>query len=314
MKNYYRSCKAYSLLFVFSLCSHSLSAKEKPANNYHKNFCPFELHGLQVSLDSTPVITIPAAEITYYSAICGGKITHEHHTKIEEKGICWSFTSGKEYKNIKNRKKHISAGSGAADFTCQLIDLNPGTTYYAKAYFKNKKEIFWGNEVIIQTNKAQIGQVMKGGVIAYILQPGNFGYQANAQHGLIASSETKNSFSKWESRPISKPVDGTRYELGTGAENTQLIIIDHGFTGYYAAKICIDYNSGGYTDWFLPSKDELYRIYLNRASIGFFVKDWYWSSTEKHRKAYALNFRDGTGVFQEADKSSKHWVRPVRYF
>ena len=56
-----------------------------------------------------------------------------------------------------------------------------------------------------------------------------------------------------------------------------------------------DYTGGGYTDWYLPSKDELNKLYINRVAIGGFaprfgqilssgmVYDYgysYWSSTE----------------------------------
>ena len=49
------------------------------------------------------------------------------------------------------------------------------------------------------------------------------------------------------------------------------------------------YAGGGYTDWFLPSKDELNLMYTNKATINTtatanggssFSSSWYWSSTE----------------------------------
>ena len=317
MKNYHRPLINAGFVIAFSLCSLFVSANEiwKMNTNYpFGNYTAAQLHGWQFSLDTNSVITFPATEITYHSATCSGKITTEPTTKIIDKGICWSLTSERDNKSIKNKKNYISAGAGAADYACKLIDLNPGTTYYAKAYFINNNDTIWGNEIIIKTIKARIGQELKGGVIAYLLQPGNFGYQANVQHGLIVSPETRNSLSKWESRPLSKPVCGTRYELGTGAENTQIIITNHGLSGYYAAKICYDYKSDGYTDWFLPSKDELYKIYLNRAAIGIFVRGFYWSSTEDGQNVFILNFGNGVGQFGKAKKSARHWVRPVRYF
>jgi hypothetical protein len=36
----------------------------------------------------------------------------------------------------------------------------------------------------------------------------------------------------------------------------------------------------GYSDWYLPSKDELYQICLNRTAIGGIGEGWYWSSTK----------------------------------
>jgi len=46
-----------------------------------------------------------------------------------------------------------------------------------------------------------------------------------------------------------------------------------------AAKFCADLTLDGYSDWYLPSKDELSKLYLNRSAIGGFT-DWYWTSSE----------------------------------
>jgi len=53
----------------------------------------------------------------------------------------------------------------------------------------------------------------------------------------------------------------------------------------YAAKACANYNGGGKTDWFLPSKDELDQIYQNlvkgKSGHGFTAgyTGAYWSSS-----------------------------------
>ena len=65
-----------------------------------------------------------------------------------------------------------------------------------------------------------------------------------------------------------------------------------GYTGG-AAKVCNDYtitvNGIIYSDWFLPSKDELNQMYTNKAAINSaaaansgsnFSDYYYWSSTE----------------------------------
>jgi hypothetical protein len=50
-----------------------------------------------------------------------------------------------------------------------------------------------------------------------------------------------------------------------------------------AVKECNQYKGGGYTDWYLPSKDELNQMYKNlhkNALGGFDNFAFYWSSTE----------------------------------
>ncbi len=46
-----------------------------------------------------------------------------------------------------------------------------------------------------------------------------------------------------------------------------------------AKAACASSPIGGYTDWRLPTKDELMVLYTQRNTIGNFTTDWYWSST-----------------------------------
>ena len=56
--------------------------------------------------------------------------------------------------------------------------------------------------------------------------------------------------------------DATLTDVGSGQANTDKIVATQG-TGSYAAQLCNDLVLGGYSDWFLPSKDELDKMYVN---------------------------------------------------
>ncbi|GHV87145.1 hypothetical protein AGMMS50255_4410 [Spirochaetia bacterium] len=73
-------------------------------------------------------------------------------------------------------------------------------------------------------------------------------------------------------------VDGTKTSVGTGKQNTQFIAKSGGM----AATLCASYQGGGFSDWFLPSKDELNLIYINMVRISHTVdwEDTYWSSSD----------------------------------
>jgi len=78
--------------------------------------------------------------------------------------------------------------------------------------------------------------------------------------------------------------------LGTGAQNTIDIITSCTQIGI-AAKRCNDLVLNGYSDWYLPSKDELDKLYINRNIIGGFTNNVYLSSTEFDTlKAWGQNF------------------------
>lgn len=80
--------------------------------------------------------------------------------------------------------------------------------------------------------------------------------------------------------------DGT--VIGTGKQNTIDIVSQYGAQEPYesktdyAAKLCSDLVSGGYDDWFLPSRGELYLMYTNLIvyGVGDFERSYYWSSSE----------------------------------
>ena len=128
-----------------------------------------------------------------------------------------------------------------------------------------------------------VGQSALGGIIGYILQPGDPGYVSGEQHGFVVASSTQSYNATWGC--VGTVVLGTGTALGTGSNNTTLILNRCGTVGI-AARLCADLVSGGYSDWYLPSLDELNKLYLNKNLIGGFSNVQYWSSSEYVEYAY----------------------------
>lgn len=103
--------------------------------------------------------------------------------------------------------------------------------------------------------------------------------------------------------------EGTHDEIGTGEQNTHRIIRalqnnDINETGKIA-QLVNQLNFNGYTDWFLPSKDELYWMYHNLAQrgLGGFAQERYWSSTlYDGSSAWYLHFGDNGRSSHNYDK------------
>jgi len=155
-----------------------------------------------------------------------------------------------------------------------------------------------------------IGLNYQGGIVFYIDETG--------EHGLVAAMEDLTSDYEWGCHGTElSGADGTA--IGTGYQNTLDIVSGCSETPI-AASDAIAYESGGYSDWYLPSKHELLIMYntIRQAheytdDIGGFVDTWYWSSSESNdSNAWFVSFSNGNaGNFF---KTTPGRVRVIRAF
>ena len=109
----------------------------------------------------------------------------------------------------------------------------------------------------------------------------------------------------------------TGTDVGAGRANTELIVRVCGPDS--AAGVAAAYRGGGKDDWFLPSKDELNALYVQRKVVGALAVPRglgrFWSSSQSSDyvdEAWCQSFGNGT---QGIDNKFDIWrVRPVRAF
>lgn len=153
----------------------------------------------------------------------------------------------------------------------------------------------------------EVGGYAHGGIVFYVDETG--------QHGLVAVLEDLN-VSKWGCSGVEiNGADGIA--IGMGHQNTLDIIAGCSQTeaAFYA------YNSlfGGFSDWYLPSRDELEEMYNiignggGNGNVGNFQNSWYWSSSE-NGSDYAWGVYFGNGFTSSYSKSSFRKVRVIRSF
>lgn len=117
---------------------------------------------------------------------------------------------------------------------------------------------------------------------------------------------------------LSSPETATATEIGWGYFNTRAIMHQGNTDTTIVAAALVDAYSvtiGGtvVADWYLPSKDELNEMYLERLKITGFEADSYWSSSES--VSFGAWVRDfSTGAINGYPKFAPRWVRPIRAF
>ena len=161
----------------------------------------------------------------------------------------------------------------------------------------------YGNEITVVVPSSLVGAEIGGGKSFY----------SGATFLLVASNFDQSSGGTWGCSGTL--IGNTLPDLGVGDSNT-ISIISNCTESNIAAKICSELDLNGYTDWYLPSKDELKEMYSKRESIGgFATNDWqyYWSSTESgSTKAWAYSFKYNAEFIES--KTSQFNIRAIRKF
>ena len=162
-----------------------------------------------------------------------------------------------------------------------------------------------------KSKKLKIGDYIYGGVIFYL--------DSTSKHGLVCDIKDLGE-AEWGCYGVSiSGADGK--VIGTGNQNT-IDIINECKQNKIAAEICFNSTAQGYSDWFLPSVNELYQIQEYKSIINSTANTnsgnplfggTYLSSTEVFdNKVQALAFE--LNMSFRAVKNVTYRVRAIRAF
>ena len=155
----------------------------------------------------------------------------------------------------------------------------------------------------------EIGSAFQGGILFYV--------DSSGKHGLISAIDDFGD-RKWGCVSVEIATD---VDLGTGFQNTFKILEECSETPI-AASEAVYYEINEYSDWYLPSFDELKEMYFSigvgsqLGNVGNFAQNQdcrYWSSSAYDNDfAWVLNFTDldSFGGY----KSNYYNVRFIRSF
>ncbi len=174
--------------------------------------------------------------------------------------------------------------------------------------------------VISVKNSHFIGELYGGGVVYWVDNTG--------EHGFITSMIDLSQTQDWSNRQTNLIGPNAQSDWN-GRGNTASIIAQYGHTSS-AAKLCedytnADYGTGIYSDWYLPSRCELYDLWKNIYPVQKILekdgndstiplaKSSYWSSSERDSyQAYQVSLASGEMTYRS--KWGTAFVRAIRAF
>lgn len=158
---------------------------------------------------------------------------------------------------------------------------------------------------------AKIGYFRDGGVVFWVDPTDN-------NHGLVVAINNQ-SAAACGCQGASAGATGS--DIGKGEANTTAIKTICATTGI-AAHMATNYDGTSFSDWFLPSRDELLELHSNKNIVNTTAVEnggsaistiFYWSSTENGiNNAYVVSFSPGNSG--NSAKRNSYGVRAIRAF
>ncbi|GHT48645.1 hypothetical protein AGMMS49982_00320 [Bacteroidia bacterium] len=209
------------------------------------------------------VNTFDATEIAATSSILSGslEILHESsETNCEVQSTGFEISENAAFTN----PKELSAGKTRGNFKAAAENLKPNTKHYVRA--------FATLSYLYSEYPSSFGSADKFTKTFY----GNT-VEFTTIDGIVPENPTNDN-------PVSLIAAGLMIQkTDIGTNNWSSI-----------NSLCENSIVAGYTDWRLPTKDELATMYSEKNTIGGFTTDWYWTSESYSNASWGQSFSNGT--------------------
>ena len=166
-------------------------------------------------------------------------------------------------------------GSSEFEFS-SFTTLQPNTTYYIRAFVLiGVSDYNYSNELTFQTT-GYFGP--GGGYVGFDKGITTDDWRYMEIHPTTLNYSSAGVGGSWGD--MDNFISGTYPDFGKGLENTTTIV-NNTTAANCAAKLCANLDLNGYSDWFLPSIQELYQLSFELRRAGISIHYSAWSSTQE---------------------------------
>lgn len=289
-----------------------------------------DLDAIKISLEGTDLASFDFGGVTAKPVnldnILPGFLLERGSVKPTIKPVAWTNSTGEDGSGTP-RVMHFFVPYP------NLKKVTPGThTLNVEVKTVDKIKFNYLLNFTIESGCAVGNKGPAGGIIFYCDNTGQHGLEAAPADVPREKNGIDFTWGCWEwnhnlgNRYTWTTVGNTDTSIGTGAANTDAIIAACGTSGSTgngnpfgdgtvtnAAAAAKAYTLNGFTDWYLPSRDELDLLYQQKTGVGGFGYGYYWSSTEAAASSawsQSLEFGGQSGSL----KFNEQKVRAVRSF
>lgn len=245
---------------------------------------------------------------------------------VDYVGFCYSLSNSSPTLDDENYfTQGYEINTTVNHFMQVGFDLLPDTTYYIRAFVSNVEGITYSDTYMFNTNELYVGLEYQGGIIFYLDSTNTHGYIfAESNYGQHSLSCDPNN------------IPNNSSSFGKGSNNSYEIANSNCDCSALFNSI-LQYDLNGYTDWFVPSYNELYHIsrltswgdpifenynlndgsrqsYLSCQRIESFFQydEWFYTSSTAN---YNYNFRTlSVYPIQNSSSTNNQSIRLIRAF